>query len=86
MTNENVTIEKIINSKRLPWKLIGKQKHQCQGPVFNKVAVLLPEACKFIKKMTPSQLLACEICEIFNTTFFIEPFWWLLFQQTYQRQ
>ena len=31
-----------------------------------------PEACNFIKKETLAQVFSCDICEIFNNTFFTE--------------
>ena len=32
----------------------------------------VPEACNFIKKETPTQVLSCEISEIFKNSFFTE--------------
>ena len=46
---------------------------------------LLASACNFIKKMTLAQVLPCEFCEIFENTFFIEQFWWLLLIMTKTR-
>ena len=40
------------------------------GFPFNKVAGL--NACIFIKKETPTQVLSCEYCEIFKNSFFVE--------------
>ena len=41
----------------------------------------LLEACNFIKKDTPTQVLFCEFCEISKSTFFIEHFWVTAFEQ-----
>ena len=38
----------------------------------------VPEACNVIKKETLAQVLSCEFCEIFKSTFFTEHLWWLL--------
>ena len=43
-------------------------KHLCWSLFFDKVADL--KACNFIKKETLTQVLFCEICEIFKNTFF----------------
>ena len=45
-------------------------KHLCWSTLFNKVAGL--KACKFVKKETPTQVLSCEISEIFKSNFFTE--------------
>ena len=39
---------------------------------------LQAKSCNIIKKKTPTQVFFCEICEMFQNTFFIEHFWWLL--------
>ena len=52
-------------------KFTGKQLCQCL--FLNKV-----EACDFVKKETLAQVFACEFCEIFKKTFFMENLWWLL--------
>ena len=36
---------------------------------------LQAEACNFIKKETQAQMFSCELCEIFNNTFFTEHLW-----------
>ena len=41
---------------------------------FNELA----EACKFNKKDTPSQMFSCQICEIFENTFFVKDLQWLI--------
>ena len=43
-----------------------------QAPLFNKVVVL--RACNFVKE-TPTQMLSCEICEIFKNSYFEEHLW-----------
>ena len=45
-------------------KFTGKQL--CQGLFFNKVA---GQACNFIKKENPAEMLSCEFCEISKNTF-----------------
>ena len=44
------------------------QENTCVGNSFNKGAG--PEACNFIKKNTPTQVLSHENCEIFKKTYF----------------
>ena len=48
------------------------EKHVCQILFFNKVAVLRPEPCNFVKKETLAQVFFCEFCEIFKITSFTE--------------
>ena len=36
------------------------RKHQCQGPFFNKVEGRRPQACNFIKKETPTEVVSCD--------------------------
>ena len=38
--------------------------------IHRKTPVLESEACNFIKKETPTQVLSCEFCEIFENTNF----------------
>ena len=45
-------------------------KHLCQG--------LKPEACKFIKNETLTQVFSSEFNELIKETFFVEHLWWLL--------
>ena len=42
----------------------------------------LAEACNCIRKEILTQVLFCEFCGIFKSTFFIEHFWWLLLSQS----
>ena len=43
-------------------------KHLCQNLFF-------PQACNLIKKETLAQVFSCELCEIFEITFFTEHLW-----------
>ena len=45
---------------------------------YKSLQKLRPEACNFIKKETPAQVLSYESREIFKNTFFIEHLRWLL--------
>ena len=45
------------------------------GSYLSKVAGL--QACKFIKKETPTQVFFCEYSHIYKYNFFIEHLWWL---------
>ena len=50
-----------------------------------KVCNIRPEGlkvCKFIKKRLQTQVFSCD-CEIFNSSFFIEHFRWLLLNSSY---
>ena len=49
-------------------KFTGKQL--CGSLFLSKVAGLRAKACNFIEKETPTQMFSCEICEIFENTFF----------------
>ena len=49
-------------------------KHLCQGPLFNKVAGLIP-ATLLINNETLAQVFSCEFCEMFKNTFFTEHLW-----------
>ena len=39
---------------------------------FHRKTPVLPDACNFIKKETPTQVFSSEICEIFKNTCFQE--------------
>ena len=56
-------------------KLTGK--HLCQCLFFNKEA----SACNFMKKETLPQVFSCKFYE---TPFFIEHFWWLLLNWSFE--
>ena len=47
----------------------NSQENNCVGVSF-LMKSYKPEACKFIKKETPTQVLSFEFCEVFKNTFF----------------
>ena len=51
-------------------------KSLCWSLFFNKVVAL--KTCNFIKEETSTQMFACEYCEIFKNSVFIEHLRWLL--------
>ena len=51
-------------------------KSLCWSLFFNKVVAL--KTCNFIKEETSTQVFACEYCEIFKNSVFIEHLRWLL--------
>ena len=51
------------------------RKHLCSS-LFLKLKVLKP--CIFIKKKVPTQVFSCEYCEIFNNSFLVEHFLFII--------
>ena len=47
----------------------NSQESTCVGVSF-LMKSYRPEACKFVKKETPTQVLSFEFCEVFKNTFF----------------
>ena len=47
----------------------NSQENTCVGVSF-LMKSYRPEACKFVKKETPTQVLSFEFCEVFKNTFF----------------
>ena len=58
------------------------KKHLRQSLVFNETANLQSLSLSLSKKQIAAQIFSCELCEIFQNTFFKEPFGRLLPHKT----
>ena len=69
-------LSEALTITRCKWDLNQCRTWSSYPEVFWKRA----QACNFIKKETLTKVFSCELCEIFQNTFFIEHLRWLLQQ------